>query len=349
MIFRKERQPIANRQLNNMKLNWGIIGPGNIARDFVSDLKWVNGCSNTVTGVMSNKLAEAEEFAKTYSVPQWFDDIEEMLEKTSPDIVYIASPHSEHHKESLTCLQNKVAVLCEKPLALNYKQAEEMINMSRTNHTFLMEGMWIRFLPSISKVLEILQQKLLGQVNSIIADMSYVAPKDEHNRFYDPYLGGGSLLDLGIYPVYLSLLILGKPHNIKAAARLSRDQIDENCAIIFEYSDGIYSLLESSIIKNTDRQARVYGENGVLTLLKQWNEKPEAITLSLYNQKIQKFPCKWKGRGFQFEVEEVARCLGAGKIESDLHSHEDSLLLLKTLDEIRAKANIVYPVEAPDA
>lgn len=328
-----------------MELKWGIIGPGNIARDFIADLKWVSGHSNSVIAVMSNKLPEAEKFAKIYHIPSWFDEIDEMLEKASPDIVYIASPHSAHYKESLKCLQHNVPVLCEKPLALNLKQEEEMVNMSHAHHTFLMEGMWIRFLPSLNKVLELLGKGALGQVNSIIADMSYLAPKTQ-NRFYDPYLGGGSLLDLGIYPVYLSLLILGKPNNIKAAARLSSEQIDENCAIIFEYADGIYSLLESSIIKNTDRQARIYGENGVLTILKQWNEKPEAITLSLYDHKVEKYPCKWKGRGFQFEVEEVIRCLSANKIESDLHSHEDSLQLIRTLDEIRTKANIVYPVEA---
>lgn len=326
------------------KLKWGIIGPGNIATAFIADMALVTEGSNSTVAVMSNDIEEAQQFAETYSIPQYFNNVKEMLEYSPVDVVYVASPHTAHFKESMACLRQNVPVLCEKPLALNQKQAKEMIATARKHHTFLMEGMWIRFLPSIQIVLELLKQGIIGKVRSIIANMSYVAPKEKDNRFYNPELGGGSLLDLGIYPVYLSLLILGNPDMIRASAQLSSEGIDETCNAIFNYPDRSFALLESSLIRNTSRQAHIYGGKGSITILKQWNERPESIKVSLHNGMTSQYPCNWEGRGFQFEIAEVARCLSANQIESDLHSHLDSLKLISTLDKIRETANIVYPM-----
>lgn len=324
------------------QLKWGIIGPGNIATSFIADMALVTESSNSAVAVMSNDMEEAAQFAAAYSIPQYFNNVKEMLENAPVEVVYVASPHSAHFKESITCLQRNVPVLCEKPMALNVKQAEEMIAAARKHHTFLMEGMWIRFLPSIQVVLKLLEQGIIGKVESIIANMSYVAPKESDNRFYNPELGGGSLLDLGIYPVYLSLLILGIPDIISASARLSPEGIDENCHVVFNYPDKSFALLESSIIRDTSRQAHIYGGKGDITILKQWNERPESVVVSLYDGTTREYPCNWEGRGFQFEIAEVVRCLSANQIESDLHSHPDSLKLISTLDKIRETANIVY-------
>ncbi len=325
--------------------NWAIIGPGNIATDFISDLRLVKEHKNTAVAVMSNKLVEAETFALNHHIRYYFDNISEMLETVRPDAVYIASPHSEHYHESLACLRKKVPVLCEKPMALNLEQAKEIVKTARQYHTFFLEGMWIRFLPSIKTVLKLLQQNIIGKVQGIVANMSYVAPIDYSNRFYNPDLGGGSLLDLGIYPVYLSLLVLGYPQYIKASAKLSKDRIDQNCTILFEFPEDVNSLLKSSIIEALDKQALIYGKKGVITILTPWNEKPAAITVSLFKGDTQNYPCTWEGRGFQFEVKEVNQCLLKGRIESNIHSHENSLILMKALDMIRKKAGITYPHE----
>lgn len=326
-------------------LHWGIVGPGKIAAAFTADLSRVKRCKNTVVGVMSDKHAEAVAFAKKRGIAQSFDNLSEMLRESHPDIVYIASPHANHFASAMLCIQRGCAVLCEKPLTLNTRQATLLIEAARMHHVFLMEGMWIRFLPSIVNVLHLLNENTIGDVTSIIANMSYVAPKNKNNRFYNPELGGGSLLDLGIYPVYLSLLVLGIPRQIAAVADLSDRYIDESCITLFHYNKKRFALLESSIVKNLRCTATIYGTEGKIKLLKQWNEKPEAIEVSLFNGRDFQIPCKWKGRGFQYEIEEVIRCLETGKIESSLHSHDDSLSLIKTLDKIRKKTRIFYPVD----
>lgn len=324
------------------KIKWGIIGPGEIANSFMDDMQYVSGYKNEVISVMSNTMKSAEEFAEDHKVTGVFDSVKKMLEKEKPDVVYISSPHSAHYEETMICLEHKVPVLCEKPIALNLQQAAEMVSLSKKNQTFLLEGMWIRFLPSIRFVLELLRQGAIGKIKAVEADMSYVAPKDKDNRFYNPELGGGSLLDLGIYPVYLSLLLLGKPDGLDTVARLTDEGIDENCKMIFNYNNGALALLESSIIKETSKEVQISGERGTITIQSQWNEKPAAISVSLLNDRTFTYPCEWEGRGFQFEINEVLECISKGKIESSLHSHQDTLNLMSTLDMIRARNNIVY-------
>ncbi|GAA4313742.1 Gfo/Idh/MocA family oxidoreductase [Compostibacter hankyongensis] len=329
----------------DQELKWGIVGPGKIARAFVQDLARADDRPHRVTAVMSHHLNDAEEFAAKHGIPYFFDSLKAMLSTAPPDIVYIATPHAAHYSQTMECLERGIPVLCEKPLALNLRQAEEMITTARMHGTFLLEGMWIRFLPSLRKVLELLQQGVIGKVNGVVADMSYKAPRDQKNRFYNPALGGGSLLDLGIYPVYLALLILGEPVYLKATASLSAEQIDEGCMIILKYTGGAYALLQSSIVKETEKQARLYGEKGFITIQTPWNEKPAGITVTLYHGESQTYPCTWEGRGFQYEIAEAGRCLSAGKTESDLHNHAISLSLMSLLDDIRAQAHIRYPAD----
>lgn len=324
--------------------NWGIIGPGNIAREFIDDMKYVTECRNRVAGVMSNNLQEAKEFAASYHIPYYFNSINKMLKTVPIDIVYIATPHAAHYEQALQCLEHRVPVLCEKPIALNVEQASRLMEASRELNTFLMGGMWIRFLPSIRQVLELIDQNVIGRINSIVADMSYRAPHNASNRFYNPDLGGGSLLDLGIYPVYLSLLILGVPRDMKTTAILSRDNIDKSCAVIFEYDSGAYAILESSIIKESEKQARIYGDKGYITILQPWNEKPAGIEVNLYDGTTVKYPCEWEGRGFQFEIAETIHCLTSQRIQSPLHSHEESIKLISLLDDIRHRTHVEYPL-----
>jgi predicted dehydrogenase len=325
------------------QLNWGIVGPGNIARKFVQDMGQVSACLNQVGAVMSSNLQEAEEFAREHHIPFWYDNLESMLEQADIDVVYVASPHVYHYTQTLLCLERHIPVLCEKPLAINWQQAQEMVQASETYQTFLMEGMWIRFLPSLLKVLEWLEEGKIGSIRSLAANMSYLAPKDTGNRFFDPALGGGSLLDLGIYPVFISQLLLGSPLSIKATAALSALRIDESCAMIFEYSSA-YSLLESTLIKPTDNQVCIYGEEGMVTILAPWNEKSPGIRYDQYAGRSEYYSCHWPGRGFQYEINEVIRCLSAGEIQSGLHAHADSLRLMMLLDKIRELTHIHYPV-----
>ena len=215
-------------------LSWGIIGPGNIAHDFARDLSLVKP-SQTIHAVFGHTEESANDFAKEFQVRAVFTDLDAFLDSSDIDIVYIATPHPQHYEQSLACLERGIHVLCEKPMTINAGQADRLIEASEKNRCFLMEGMWIRFLPSIQKVLGLIKEDAIGKVISVKASMGYKAPKDDNNRYYNPALGGGSLLDLGIYPVFLSQLLLGRPTEIKAVGTLTNKGIDQSCAILLNY------------------------------------------------------------------------------------------------------------------
>jgi scyllo-inositol 2-dehydrogenase (NADP+) len=329
-----------------MKLfRWAIIGPGNIAKEFAHDLSYIKNSHHRISAVIAKDMDDAMEFAAEQNVPAYYDDINEWLKNPEADAVYIATPHTLHYAQTLQCLEHKIPVLCEKPLAINAQQVREMVEASQRNQTFLLEGMWIRFLPSMYKVLSLIEKGTIGSIVNIKADMSYRAPYEPEGRFFNPELGGGSLLDLGVYPIFLSLLLLGKPSRISASGKLSELGIDETCAALLSYEHGRYTIAESSIITQTSKDAVIYGDKGLIRIERQWNEKPSGITVESHDGTIMKYPCEWEGRGFQYEIEEVYACLDQNKIESDKITHQFSIDLIETMDEIRRQINVKYPVE----
>lgn len=321
--------------------NWGIIGPGSIARDFANDMKLVSS-PQKITAVLSDHMDSANEFADEYGVDVRTTEMDEFVRKGNVQIAYIATPHPFHYEAIKACLENHIAVLSEKPIVINYEQYEELRNLSVKNNTFLMEGMWIRFLPSFRKLMELVEQKAIGEIISVKASMYYKAPEDENNRYYDPDKGGGSLLDLGVYCVFLSTLLLGKPRKIKAAGRLSEQGIDEACAMLLSYSHGRYAMLESSLLIKNNTAAEIFGTEGVIRILNPWFEKAPGIEVELFNGKGEKFPLSWGGHGFQYEIEEVINCLASQKIDSDLLPGNLSGEVLKIMDEIRNQLNVTY-------
>lgn len=321
--------------------NWGIIGPGNIARDFTEDLGWVDS-SQQVKAILGHKSESTEKFAADYNIAEVYTDTDEFLKKAKIDIAYIASPHTFHYEHTLACLERGIPVLCEKPMTINADQSRQLIEVARQNNVFLMEGMWIRFLPSIQQVLGMIEEGWIGNIVSIKASMGYKAPEDPHNRYYDPELGGGSLLDLGIYPVFLALLLLGKPQTVKAIGTLTGEGVDKTCSVLFHYRNGAHAVLESSIISQTDLPAVIVGEKGTIKILDPWFEKASGIELNLYGEGKIVYPCSWSGHGLQFEAAEALRCLRAGHIESKMMSHNFSLTMIDLMDEIRNQIQVVY-------
>lgn len=322
-------------------MRWGIIGPGSIAKDFVKDLQWVKEGSPTVTAVLGHKEDSTRSFADEFNVPDAFTNIKDFINST-PEIAYIATPHTTHYEYALECLQNGIAVLCEKPLAINAAQVKKLVEASAAHHTFLMEGMWVRFLPSIQTVTRIVKKDYTGKILSVKASMSYKAPEDPASRYFDPSLGGGSLLDLGIYPVFLAMLLLGKPAVIESAGRVSEAGIDETCSMLFKYENGAYANLESSIVTQSELSAEIAGEKGAIKIMSPWNEKPASIELDIYNSRHMSYPCEWEGKGFQYEVDEVYRCLKKELISSPQFSHQFSLDIVTAMDEVRAQLGVTY-------
>lgn len=323
-------------------MRWGIIGPGNIAREFAEDLKYVVSESCEIGPVLGKDFNHTQEFVKTFHGSLAAKNISEFL-KDQPDAVYIATPHAMHFKQTLACLENKIPVLCEKPLALNTRQVTELTDSSKQNETFLMEGMWTRFLPSMQFLLSIIQSGTIGKVLHLHADLSFIAEKKKSNRFFNPELGGGSLLDVGIYPIYLSYFLLGNPGEIFASGKINEAHIDETCGILLRYSNGNYAMLESSIITQTQNSAWIYGSDGTIRIKRPWTERPERIEIIINNESSFKHVPSWSGRGFQYEVDEVIKCLNQGKVESDILPHSTSIDVVKIMDAVRSQLNIVYP------
>jgi len=322
-------------------MQWGIIGPGNIAKEFAGDLKYVENEKCDIGAVLGHHPEHTESFAKDNG-GFVIKNIEEFIQHR-PDAVYIATPHPLHFEQALFCLENKIPVLCEKPLAINEKQVNGLVEASKKYNTFLMEGLWTRFLPSFGFLFDIIQSGSIGEILQVHADMSFIAEKDKTNRFFNPELGGGSLLDVGVYTIYLSYLLLGNPDKIFACGKVNESNIDETCGVTLKYNDGKYAMLESSIITQTQNSAWIYGSKGTIRIKRPWTEQPEKIDVRITNTPSREHYPSWQGRGFQYEVDEVIKCLRQNKIESSILPHSASINVVKIMDEVRSQLNIIYP------
>jgi len=324
----------------NRPFHWGIIGLGKIARKFAQDLQVLENA--TLHAVASRTQEKADAFAKDFDATHAFGSYEALMQCPDLDAVYIATPHVFHHENTLLCLQHKIPVLCEKPFAMNTRQVEEMIRVANEQDTFLMEALWTRFLPTTLKMLELIENDTIGQVLSVKADFGFKAPFDPEKRIFNQQLGGGSLLDIGIYPVFLALLTLGFPDEVQAVAHIGKTNVEEECGMLFGYADGQLAHLHSTVRSRTTTEAFIYGEKGTIHLHSRWHE-PTSMTLTNLEGEAQHFDVERKSNGYHYEAEEVMRCLAAGKKQSDWMSHDFSLQLIRLLDLVRAKAGIHYP------
>ncbi|MFD2936018.1 Gfo/Idh/MocA family protein [Spirosoma flavum] len=323
---------------------WGILGPGRIAHKFVQDLLTLPDAQ--LYAVASSNQQRADEFAKEYNAPHAFGSYEELLTLPDLDVVYVATPHVKHYENVMMLLNGGagrpgLAVLGEKPFAMNGEQVQEMVKTARTKGLFLMEALWSRFMPGIEKALELVQSGVIGKVVSVKADFGFKAPFVPDNRLFNKELGGGSLLDIGIYPLFLSYLILGKPTTIKASAIFGSTGVDEQCGIVLTYPDGQIALLDSTLQAKTDCVGLIQGETGQIRIHSRFHETM-GITLIPEDQEPTTFDFTRTTHGYDYEARHVMQCLAEGLIESPLWSLDDSLNLMALLDAIRVEAGIIY-------
>ncbi len=318
---------------------WGILGLGKIAGKFAEDLKALPNAQ--LFAVASRSIDKANEFGERFNVPHRYGSYEEIVKNNELDAVYIATPHVYHCDNTLMCLEHNIPVLCEKPLAINSEQVKRMISLAKFQKTFLMEALWTRFLPTTQKALEWIEEGKIGKVKIVKADFGFKADLDPKSRLFNLDLGGGSLLDVGIYPVFLALLILGKPDQIKAMATIGKTQVDEACSILLKYKNQM-AILDSSVTAQTDTVAIIYGEKGSIKFHSRWHE-PTSLTLHVYGEEPQDVFFDYPSKGYHYEAQEVMNCIGKGQIESKLLSFDFSLDLMELLDEIRMEAGIYYP------
>ncbi|MBN1116692.1 MAG: Gfo/Idh/MocA family oxidoreductase [Bacteroidales bacterium] len=325
------------------KIKWGIIATGGIANKFASDLRMVKNAE--LTAVASRSYDKAKIFAKQYNAKYAFGSYEELAKCKDVDVVYIATPHTFHYDNTILCMNNGKHVLCEKPVGMNSRQLESMIALARQKNLFFMEAFWTRFLPSYLKFRELATNGSIGDIKYIHADFGFVGSKDPMNRIQNKALGGGSLLDIGIYPVFLALDIAGLPENIVAQGILNKTGIDETFSALFNYTHaGIIANLSSTIVTKTPVEAIVYGTKGSVKLNREFHI-PTSVVFTDSDGDHTNYKFKEKGFGYEYEAQEVTRCILEGKTESQIFPLEASLILHKTLDKIRQQIGLVYDAD----
>ena len=326
----------------NRPIRWGILGTGAIAAAFATALRQVTDA--TLFAVGSRSQTSADDFAQTYDLVRAFASYAELAADPDVDVVYIASPHTAHFEHTMLCLGAGKHVLCEKPFALNSTQTEQMVALAKHNGLFLMEAMWMRFIPLIIELRRRVDAGEIGQVRMIQADFGFRAPRNPHSRLFNPELAGGALLDLGIYPLAFSALLLGAPTEITSLANIGTTGVDEQSAYVLKHEGGELSVLASALRTQTSMSAWVYGTDGRIHLPKQFWRAKEMV---LYRNEMQpeSIHLPYTGNGYQFEAQEVVDCLRAGKTESGIMPLRDSESLMGTMDTIRRQWGLTYPNE----
>ena len=326
---------------SSKKIKWGIVGCGNIANKFSNDLALIEDAQ--ITAVASRSMQKAKDFAKMHNAKVAYGNYDDLFSDKNIDIVYIATPHTSHAELSIKAMESGKHVLCEKPLALNATDAKAMIEASKETNHFFMEALWTRFNPSIVAIKKVIDEGEIGQVKFINANFSFKFNKGLDSRTIDLNLGGGAILDIGIYPAFLSYLFLGTPKDILAKSIFHEiTKCDMQTSMIFSYDDAQASLY-SGFETNSDMIARIQGTEGQIYIHKTWH-LAEGYTL-VKNDEEQIFDLPTKGMGFTYEIEECHKCLQEKKIESKIWSHQNSLDLISILDLVRKQVGLKYPQE----
>jgi predicted dehydrogenase len=323
------------------KFNWGILGPGGIARAFAQDLSLLSG--HTIAAVGSRSLANAEKFSANFGGTA-YGSYEELVADPSIDAIYVATPHSAHHDNVVLALNAGKPVLCEKPFAVNAKEAQAMVDAASRNSVALMEAMWARFLPHYAKVREIVESGVLGPILSIHADHGQRLADQEIARLIDPHLAGGALLDLGIYPVSFAHMILGNPSHITSKAVMTDKGVDGQTSMIFSYDSGAQAVLTTTMIEQTPCRAVVAGLNGWLEIDRTFYN-PAAMRVVLNDGQVTDYPNTYNGHGLREQAETFKQLVRSGKFESEILTWADTVDIMKSLDLVRAQIGLKYPFE----
>ncbi len=323
------------------KIRWGILGTGGIAHKFATGLTVLPDVE--IAAVGSRTKEAAERFAAEFHVTRRHASYADLANDPDVDAIYIGTPHPFHVSNTLMCLEAGKAVLCEKPFAINTNEARQMVAKAREKKVFLMEAMWTRYLPIMARVRELIADGTIGEVRMVTADFGFRTGVNPKGRLFDPELGGGGLLDVGIYPISLAYMLLGVPSNIVSAAHLGETGVDEQAAWIFSYSGGQLALLSCAVRTNTPHEARIAGTEGLIRIPDWWHADQMTLSVNGKPDKVIKPP--FGGNGYNYEAAEVAHCLRTGKLESPLMPLDETLAIMETMDAIRAQWGLKYPME----
>jgi len=355
---------------------WGILGTGTIATQFAQGLKSVDQAQ--LHAVASRDETRAKAFAQRFSAPRGYGAYEELIADADVDIVYIATPHHRHRDDCVMTLEAGKATLCEKPFALNVQQAEQVYDLAKSKNTFCMEAMWMRFMPLVQTLKSRIDSGEIGDIEMINVDFGVPAPKDPENRFFNLQLGGGALLDRGVYCLSLAQYLLGKPSGLVSQVTLGPTGVDEQSTISLSYESGAIAVLNSSLNTKLRNEALVLGSRGSLTL-GEYFFRPETLTLTPYQAptalsdpgssssrlkesiksnkllrgavhvakglrsggSITRQPVD--GNGYNYEAAEATRCVSEGLLESPHMTWQDSIDVIRCMDQVRDQWGLRYP------
>ena len=321
------------------KLRWAIMGPGSISVEFLKDIRLAG---LLVTAVGSRSLDRAKAFAAEHSIPRAHGSYEDLVADDEVDIVYIATTNNAHFGNAKLALEAGKHVLLEKPFTLDAAQASELVRISRSKNLFLMEAMWTRFLPNHTVLFEKLADDLIGDPLYMMADHNQNLPKHSFPRLYDPALGGGSLLDLGVYPISLAHRLFGIPAKIQASASLIVGNVDESMGAIFDYSGGRQALVHSSVRSAGPVKASIMGASGRIEMDKSFYGFSPFTAFDFDDNVIFQYEGNIEGRGMQYQAVEVERCIASGLIESPIMSLDETIQIMEVMDQIRSLTGIEY-------
>ena len=321
---------------------WGILGPGNIAAKFAAGVAALG--DQEVVAVGSRTQASADRFADRFDIRRRHVGYEGLAADPEVDAIYVATPHNFHREHTLLALRHGKHVLCEKPFAINAGEAQEMVDAARASRCFLMEAMWSRFLPIIVEARRLIADGAIGAVQMVQADFGFRASFNPASRLFDPALGGGALLDVGVYPVSLATMLLGEPDRIAAVAALGATGIDENTGILFGYPGGEVALLATTVRASTLQEAIILGSTGSIRVHSPW-WVGNTLTLQRAGHEPEVIVRPFIANGYSHEAMEVAACVRAGRLESEAMSLDESLRVMRLLDTVRAQLGMKYPME----
>lgn len=320
--------------------NWGILAPGNIAGKFISELKEIKNAK--VSAVGSRDFQRAKEFAAIHGIERAYGSYEELAADPDIDIVYIASPHAFHAEHTQLCLRHKKAVLCEKAFGLNSTEVNSMIETARKENVFLMEAFMTPHQPSYQEARNIIGSGLLGEIKHLHAWFGFNrSPYDPNGRLFNPDLGGGALLDIGLYPLFDALWFMGQPFKLDASADLTSRNIDRTVSVSMQFEGSKIAAIFASFVASVGVGTDIYCEKGMLRL-RRTSALNQSLDILLPGEPVKTLSWDESTCGLKLEAIEVMHCLDNGQLESAVMSHQSSLQLIKQLDLIRKISGITY-------
>ena len=322
------------------KMRWGILATGWIADLFTKDLILTG---HAVTAVGSRSQASADRFAKALGIPTAHGSYEALVADPNVDIIYIATPHPQHASAAKLALNAGKHILVEKAFTLNAAEAAEIVTLAQAKGLVVLEAMWTRFLPHMKRIREILDAGTIGEVRSITADHRQKLPDDPKHRLNALDLGGGALLDLGIYPISFAWDVLGKPTAIQATATFRDTGADAQVATIFHYASGAIATTLSSSDSAGPNRAAVVGTKGRIEIDRVWYSPTTFRVYDNDNNLVEAFDQPVAGRGMQFQADEAERLIAAGQTAGDIMPPSQSVEIMATLDEVRRQIGLRYP------